>query len=364
MIRELGIGNWEVGRAARRWRWAWLAILGVLLAACGHDAPIDPAVLAPPSAAASAPTQPDHVTLPRDDAPHDDLTEWWYYTGHLFGPNGKTYGFELVTFQAKRSEDPPGYAAHFAITDDARDQFHFQERSENGKQVQQSSEFDLNLNGWIMRGSDGHDHLTADMPEYAIDLDLTSLKPAVLHQGKGLISFGSAGDSYYYSRTRLAVEGTLADHGQQVPVTGSAWMDHQWGNFVSGGGGWDWFALQLNDQSEVMLFFLRDANGHPSLPYGSYVGPDGTASILPSSDFKEQATGSWQSPESGIRYPSGWTVTAGDLSLSLTPTVKDQELRTTQTTGITYWEGDVTISGSKAGKPIDGLGYVELVGYK
>jgi predicted secreted hydrolase len=53
----------------------------------------------------------------------------------------------------------------------------------------------------------------------------------------------------------------------------------------------------------------------------------------------------------------------GDSSLTLTPTVKDQELRTGQTTGITYWEGDVSISGVKAGQPVSGQGYVELVGY-
>src|SRR5262249_20830864 len=144
--------------------------------------------------------------------------------------------------------------------------------------------------------ADGHDHLSADMPDYSIDLDLSSLKPAALHQGKGLISFGPAGDSYYYSRTRLEVKGSLLDHGQHLPVTGAAWMDHQWGNFVSGGGGWDWFAVQLDDRSEVMLFFLRDADGKQTLPYGSYLAPDGAAVILTPADFSEQSSSSWTSP--------------------------------------------------------------------
>jgi predicted secreted hydrolase len=340
-----------------------LPILVLVLTACARNTPIDPAVLAPPSPVASAATQPDHVTLPQDDAPHKDLTEWWYYTGHLDAAGGKTYGFELVVFQVIRGADPPAYAAHFAVTDNARNDFHFQERAEAGKQVHAGDGFDLNLSGWSMKGAGGHDHLVADMPDYAIDLDLTSLKPAVLHEGKGLISFGPAGDSYYYSRTRLAVAGSVTDHGQQLPATGQAWMDHQWGNFISGGGGWDWFSIQLNDQSELMLFFLRDANGQPSLPYGTYVAPDGRPTILPPSDFGETAVGSWQSPAGGITYPSGWQVKAGDASLTLTPTVKDQELRTGQSTGITYWEGDVTVNGSRAGRPISGRGYVELVGY-
>ena len=339
-------------------------LLTLLLSACARNAPVDPAVFAPPSAQPSAPTQPDHVTLPQDDAPHDDLTEWWYYTGHLDAAGGKTYGFELVIFQAVRGGDPPAYAAHFAVTDNARDDFHFQQRSETGKQVHAGPGLNLDLSGWTLIGGNGHDHLKADMPDYAIDLDLSSLKPPVLHDGKGLISFGPAGDSYYYSRTRMAVSGSLSDHGQDVPVSGVAWMDHQWGNFISGGGGWDWFSIQLDDNSEYMLFFLRDADGKPTLPYGSYVAPDGTATILPPSTFTEQATSSWQSPASGVTYPSGWQVAAGESTLTLTPTVKDQELRTGQTTGINYWEGDSTVSGTKAGQPISGRAYVELVGYR
>ncbi|HLY64104.1 MAG TPA: lipocalin-like domain-containing protein [Chloroflexota bacterium] len=338
-------------------------LLVLALTACARNTPIDPAVLAPPSPIASVSTQPDHVTLPQDDAPHHDLTEWWYYTGHLFGPEGRTYGFELVFFQVERRDDPPGYAAHFAITDNYREDFHFQERSASGEQIHASAGLDLNLSGWTLQGGNGNDHLSADMPNYAMDLHLSAVKPPVLHDGKGLISFGAAGDSYYYSRTRMQIGGTLTDHGQPVQVNGTAWMDHQWGNFVSAGGGWDWFSIQLDDQSEFMLFFLRNPDGKPSVPYGTYVAPDGSATVLGPQSFPEQPTGSWQSRESGITYPSGWTVTAGDTTLSLTPTVKDQELRTAESTGITYWEGDVTITGTKAGQPITGLGYVELVGY-
>jgi predicted secreted hydrolase len=340
-----------------------LVLLAAVLTACARNTPIDPAVLRPPSPAAGAASQPQPVVFPRDDAPPADLTEWWYYTGHLQAADGNTYGFELVVFQANRRNDPPGYAAHFAITDNARGDFHYAERAENGKQVHAGSGFDLNLSGWAMKGSDGQDHLTADMQDYAIDLALSSSKPPVLHDGKGFISFGPAGDSYYYSRTRLDVLGSMVDHGQTLAVSGVAWMDHQWGDFVSGGGGWDWFSIQLDDRSEVMLFFLRDPRGMQYLRYGTYVAPDGSSTILDPSSFAQEGLGSWESPTTGITYPSGWKVTAGDATLRLEPTVKAQELRTGQTTGVTYWEGDVAITGTKAGKPVSGAGYVELVGY-
>jgi predicted secreted hydrolase len=51
------------------------------------------------------------------------------------------------------------------------------------------------------------------------------------------------------------------------------------------------------------------------------------------------------------------------MTLILTPTVPDQELMTTRSTGVTYWEGSVKIQGTRQGKPITGKGYVELTGY-
>ncbi|MHB8620281.1 MAG: lipocalin-like domain-containing protein [Chloroflexota bacterium] len=335
----------------------------VLLAGCARGGTVDPAVLAPPSSAAAAAPQPDRVILPRDDAPHNDLTEWWYYTGHLVADGGKTYGFELVMFQGERQGAPNGYAAHFALTDNTRHTFQFAQRSETGSGVRKGAGLDLNMNGWLIQGGGKHFHLAAAMPNYAIDLNLTALKPAVLHEGKGIISFGPAGDSYYYSRTRLAVGGTLTDRGQPVAVTGLAWMDHQWGNFISAGGGWDWFSMQLNDDSEVMLFFLRDRQGNVFTAYGTYVDPAGKATVLPAGSFSRHALSSWTSPRSHITYPSGWLVKAGGYTLTLAPTVKDQELRTAASTGVTYWEGDVTVAGIRGARVVHGQGYVELVGY-
>ena len=77
------------------------------------------------------------------------------------------------------------------------------------------------------------------------------------------------------------------------------------------------------------------------------------------------ASRDWTSPHSGARYPSGWQLTLQDppLDLTLTPVLADQELDTGRTTGAIYWEGEVTVSGARAGQPVGGDGYVELTGY-
>ena len=189
-------------------------------------------------------------------------------------------------------------------------------------------------------------------------------EPPALHDGIGWISFGPVGDSYYYSRTRLAVEGTLTDADGAHAVRGQAWMDHQWGDFLVVGG-WDWYSLQLDDATELMVYLTRGPDGAEALRLGTFVAADGTARELDGAAFTATPTGSWTSPHTGAVYPSGWTVAAPSLELAveLRPTLLDQELETAATTGLAYWEGQVEVRGTRGEAPLSGLGYVELTGY-
>lgn len=335
-------------------------LLGLLVLGCA-PAPYRP--LASPSVAASPTPRP--ISLPSDNAPHNDLTEWWYYTGHLKAANGHQYGFEFVIFQAEREAAPIVYAAHFAITDHQRQQFHYAQQL--WTTAQKPSQFDLGKNGWHMSETGRVDDLTAAMPGYSIDLHLTPEKPPTLNGKDGIISFGPVGESYYYSDTRLAVSGTLVDHGSPAAVNGLAWKDHQWGNFlVLPGGGWDWVSVQLSDGADLMLFHLRGTMGQVTPAYGTYIPAEGAPQSLRAGAATLKATGSWTSPHTHITYPSGWLVTIPNekLSLSLQPVLKDQELDTRATTGQIYWEGEVTVQGTHGGRPVAGLGYVELTGYE
>lgn len=349
-------------RPAMTWGLALAALVALAGVAC--RAPSDEAALAPLSAVQPTPSTYTPITLPRDEAPHDVLTEWWYYTGHLAADDGRRYGFEYVIFQTVRGDYPVVYLGQFAITDQARGRFVHTSRMGQGSQIGRQDGLDLTVGDWRMGGAFGSDALQASMDDYAIDLSLRALKPAALHDEDGLVSFGIAGDSYYYSYTRMAVEGTLFDGGQPVAVHGQAWFDHQWGNFLVLGGGWDWFSIQLDDGSDLMLNYLRDDADRVVGVWGSYVDPAGLVRPLGPEDFAIRPTGSWTSPLSGGVYPMGWRVTLRDPSydLSLRPVLEDQELAG-QGNAPTYWEGAVEIGGTRAGQPVGGLGYVELTGY-
>ncbi|HZU67341.1 MAG TPA: lipocalin family protein [Ktedonobacteraceae bacterium] len=353
------------------------ALLVLLLSACSFPGIPSTSAQLPVvnSTPTAAPLPP--IRFPQDEAAHRDLTEWWYYTGHVnavtSAGTAHHYGFELVIFQALRSDLPPVYAAHFAISDITRGEFHYDQRSQaepnavipNGTSTGGISE---HVGNWTITGLNGLDHLSASINNYTIQFNLRGLKPPVLHNGNGLITYGLGGFSYYYSRTRMAVSGTLIDHGQPLQVTGLAWMDHQWGNFLpSGGGGWDWYSIQLKNGTEMKLYVIRDAQGNILSTYASFIDASARDHLLPASALKISVLNHWKSPVTGANYPSGWRLQIDDpqlqATLTLTPELKDQELVVYQSTGNSYWEGAVSIQGQSAGVPVSGEGYVELTGY-
>jgi predicted secreted hydrolase len=389
------------GRAGRIWRFGVLG-LALVVAGCGPvlaNAPAaHPVVTAAPSST-PRPPDPQPIVFPRDDGAHDRLTEWWYDTGHLVDANGHHWGFEFVVFRAERGAFPVSWASHLALTDEAGHQFHYAQRSEIGPQVDRnaaaspaavaSSGFDLAIRGldpadpstftrapWTMRGANGDDVLDATaLPSevrgdpaagFGLSLTLAATKPPALHDGDGYVDFGPAGGSYYYSRTSMAAMGSITVGGTTLRVTGTAWFDRQWGDFISvGGGGWDWFALNLGDGTDVTLSMVRAADGSYPLAYGTLVAKDGSTRHLGASDFDVTVTRFWTSPATGAHYPAGWTVSipSAGTSAQLTPTVAQQELDTRASTGVVYWEGSQVVSAMVGARNVGGQAYVELTGY-
>ena len=137
-------------------------------------------------------------------------------------------------------------------------------------------------------------------------------------------------------------------------------------DFISvGGGGWDWFAVNLDDGTDLTLSLVRDADGSYPLIYGTIVERDGTVRHLDRDAFQVEVTDRWVSPTTGADYPAGWTIQIPreDLEITLKPTVAAQELDTRATTGVIYWEGSQVVRATRGGTALTGQGYVELTGY-
>ncbi|MGD8886535.1 MAG: carotenoid 1,2-hydratase, partial [Gammaproteobacteria bacterium] len=205
--------------------------------------------------------------------------------------------------------------------------------------------------------------------DFGISLVLKKSKPVVLQGDKG---FSVKGDkpgnaSYYYSITRMITVGSVTVGGKKYSITGNSWLDREWSTsrLEDDQQGWDWFALQLDDQREIMFYALRRKDGSMDIhSAGTIVDKDGTTHKLEQNDVNIQVLRHWQSPHSDINYPAGWIIEipSQSLELQVTPAINDQELNLT----VRYWEGAVKVSGkySDSNKIVAGKGYVELAGYE
>jgi predicted secreted hydrolase len=348
-----------------------------------------PSLVFSDSPARFPPAEPGyHYRFPEDHGTHDQFrTEWWYYTGQLTAADGRTFGFQLTFF---RRGIPPSevktrpsewsitnlYLAHFALTDVKKGRFLTADkisRAGLGKAGADAGRLHVWIDRWSAAdegGSGTRQRLQASADDFAIELNVKPEKPPVVHGSEGVSRKGAAPGqtSHYYSFTRLDTEGRVRVGTDWYMVSGTSWMDHEFGSADLGKEivGWDWFSLQLSDHTELMWYQLRriDGSADPASS-GTLVLPDGRSRHLTLSQFSLTPLSSWTSPHSGARYPQGWHIAAQavGLELDVTALLPDQELQTPHSTQVTYWEGAVAARGTAGGTAISGRGYVELTGY-
>ncbi len=322
-------------------------------------------------------------SFPRDHYAHDDFrTEWWYYTGHLRTAGGDEYGYQVTFFRSglAGAQTSPSrwaaknlYLAHFAVSDIPRKDFRYFERINRaalGQAGASQTEFRVWVGDWEVSGDGTRQRLKAKDGEFAVDLNLEALKPPVIHGANGVSQKGSGRGhaSHYYSLTRVRTDGTLTVRGKTLAVTGLTWMDHEFGStqLNSDQVGWDWFSLQFEDGTELMLYIVRKADGRPDVySAGTWVAADTRPVRLKQPDFTVDVLDRWVSPRTQGAYPMKWRLRAPPIALDVTvsPTFPDQELDTTRSTQVIYWEGAVRAEGTVSGRPVIAKGYVEMTGY-
>ena len=303
------------------------------------------------------------VRLPADDGPHATATEWWYYSGHLFGEQGEHFSFHATVFL--RDAMVRHTVFHGSLTDHTRgDRYKDQFRTGGVPSPGNAAGFDFRHRGWQISGFGPNHTVTMQGEGYALELELVDAYPPVLHRAAGsatpgLLDFGDAGITYYYSRPRMQARGTVSTRGQPpIEVTGEIWFDHQWGDFEPTHTGWNWFALQLDDGSNLMVYELFDRQGGPLLLAGSR-SFGGALRPLSAADVQVRPLGIWRSPDTGVSYPASWEIELPEGTLFVEPLLLDSEFDGRETIFKLYWEGAVRVSGVQ-----EGIGFVELSGYE
>ena len=327
--------------------------------------------------------QPRVFDFPADHGPHPAYrNEWWYLTGNLTNEDGRRFGYQVTFFRIALAPPSPQLDArpsawaspqvwmtHVALSDAAARQHYQQERFARGAAGlagAQAEPFRVWLEDWqLSEKKDAADvwQLNIDTRNFAYEFELRPLKPVVL-QGETGLSRKSAepgNASYYYSMPRLGTSGRIRIGDQEYQVDGLSWLDREWSTSALGPDqeGWDWFALQLDDDRDLMFYRLRRKDGSADpLSAGGLVDPSGALRRLSAEDVELSALRWWQSPD-GARYPVEWRLRLFDGSRYRVEAVFDEQY---MTTSVRYWEGMVDVFDDRGIR--HGRGYLELAGYE
>ena len=318
-------------------------------------------------------------SFPFDHGAHPRYrNEWWYATGHLRDAGGNLYGFQVTLFRIAVAPQPPRsqsawatnqvWMAHAAITDVAAGEHREFQRFARGALGLAGAQRDpvrVWLGDWSMTlVNENRWELSLSTEAFSLELMLEPLKPVVLQGDRGLSRKsplpGNA--SYYYSQTRLATTGEITIRGKRLEVTGSSWLDREWGTsaLAPDQAGWDWFSLQLDSGEELMFYRLRTSAGgmHPN-SLGSWVTDKGSSTTVTPADIELEPIGWWRSG-SGRRYPIEWRLVhpATGSHWRVRAVLADQEMNLT----VIYWEGLVEVVDTGSGDVV-GHGYLEMTGY-
>ncbi|WP_048694547.1 lipocalin family protein [Catenovulum maritimum] len=318
------------------------------------------------------------VSLPADDAfLTDELAQWWYWTGHLKTKCGKNFGFELCFFavdaDASHLFELIAHKIHgnqvphdlltvqmmnAAITDIDNNKFYSRVDYLPGppKVIENGFSLENIFKNCRATGGDGNDKLTSKVNQFELSLDVKSQKPAVVHYQGDKYDYTFGGYTYYYSRESMVADGSLTIAGTEYEVEGEVWFDRQYGDLLQACFlvGWQWFAIQLDDNTQIMVFaYHSEADQMASITDSA-----GNTTQYSPSEFAVEILQWWKSPHTGKNYPAKWKIQIADYELTITPQVQDQELHEAWLFP-KYWEGACTVEGNQTGSA-----YVELVGYK
>ena len=331
------------------------------------------------------------LSFPVDDGRHtasNTNTEWWYINLHLIGsaPNYKVYDVMLCYF------NKPANMRIFNIAVPATGTFHTNVNRTQLALTSQTGHWELSYYILLpsIRDTSKWTYPTDSVPyryyfhaENPTDNDglkvtVTNNRPPINIGGDCYIPIGTNGDSsFYYSYSNMKVEGTIKFAGVTDTITsGIGWIDRQWGPFTVGintNNLYEWFSMQLDKKgtiwgspqtpSEFNIWqtYTADSNNVPCTPASRLISgiyPDNSQDT--SSGFIFERTSYWHDQANNKYYSSSWRLInpLRNITLDMFPTITNQVIDVTL---FKFWEGAATVKGLVENKPVDGIGFAELV---
>jgi predicted secreted hydrolase len=316
-------------------------------------------------------------SFPADHGPHEGFRiEWWYVTANLEDADGNDYGLQWTLFRQALAPGEEGegwessalWMGHAGLTTSER---HFSAekfaRGGIGQAGVTAAPLEAFIDDWALTGDiaaeqapDGDTMaevaVNATGADFSYAMTLTTERAPVLQGEAGYSVKSDAGQaSYYYSQPFYRAEGTITVDGEEIPVTGTAWLDREWSSrpLADDQEGWDWFSLHLPGHDKLMLFQVRSEDGS-SYYSGTWFTPDGVATPLANDAITMTPLGT--TDIGGRIVPTQWRLEIPSRDFEITTEALNPQ--SWMATTFAYWEGPIRFSGTHEGK-----GYLEMTGY-
>jgi predicted secreted hydrolase len=314
------------------------------------------------------------LSFPADEGRHEEEPiEWWYTSGHLTGTQtGNQYSF-MVSYFYYPLYGYDGFRI-LNLSNENTGQFY---NNTSPFVLNQLGTDSLNIDANVYPGIqenwnnkvDGSGRmipfeyvLSAASQDASLNLNFVTMKRPLILADSGLFYQGSASYTYYYSFTKNEVSGEISFEGVTEPVSGTAWIDRQFGTFNPlTEEDYEWFCIQLSNEMDINLWnvFSRQREIPEGSAYRLLAAYVDENTQITTDDFEIERLAYHFMPDSARCYAQQWrlTSTAPDLDLVITTLHQNNEVDLP----FRFFEGATYVTGSAGGLPVTGKGFAELL---
>ncbi|MGB1319974.1 MAG: lipocalin-like domain-containing protein [Vibrio gallaecicus] len=317
------------------------------------------------------PVLPDrNISLPQDFQFHPDFQhEWWHYFANVEDESGEKFSIQWSFFRIATDErettgwqSPQLFISNVVIT--SKSQVWKEQRLARGGIGQagmNNRPFRIWIDNWNWRSlgtTPFPGRLSISTDTFGIELNSITKGPYVLNGENG---YQEKHDllpvaSYSFSAPFLSLNGSLTLEGETKVVSGTAWLQKEWGSGLLGEGqqGWDWFVFNLEDGSSLSINRYRH---NQQLPYvfGTLATRSGRVFQLTEADIEITPLNN-TTLLNGRRLPLQWIINVPEHQINLTTRIQRRDMWLPFV--IPYWEGPIMASGSH-----EAVGFMQLTGY-
>jgi len=319
------------------------------------------------------------ISFPVDEGWHpDQAIEWWYIAGHLEGTTSHTpYSFMLAYFYFPGDTFGINYDGFriLNLSNDNTGVFHSETMVVSSYMDLATDHLHIDarlLNGvtehWYHKEENGGTlipfeyELSATADQASITLSAASQKRPLIPGDDGLFDQGASSYTYYYSLTDIDVEGSLSFEESSEDVSGTAWIDRQYGSFnPNTGEAYEWFYLQLSNGMDLNIWNLFTAEKQlPDDPAYRHLSVYVDEEIQYTNHDFELERLSWaKMPGSENCYAQSWRLSSERDQLDITYSTLHHNSEVQLP--FNFFEGPTNASGTVNGSQVSGIGFAELV---